>query len=244
MTKPIVVITGAAGGIGRATVTAFIKAGYGVVGVDVADSVRDVASEDFLGMKADHSDLHAVEDALRQAAELGPVQHIAAFAGSALAAEIELGRRLPHPDLFRASVERNLLGHVNVLWAAEQFLLGAPGDRSITLCSSVNALQAFGEPAYSTAKSGLFGLVRSLVVPYGQAGVRINAVAPGTTDTPTVRAEYADLPEHFTRMEQGIPLGRLGRAEDVATLVLALTRDLTHVTGQVIVNDGGQTVSR
>ncbi|MEU4377345.1 SDR family NAD(P)-dependent oxidoreductase [Pseudonocardia alni] len=239
-------MTGAAGGIGRATVDALAGAGLRVLGIDVDEAVlrldRDGPGRS--GVVADHRDLASVEEAMGTAAALGPIRHVVALAGTALPEEIELGDRLPHPDVFRASVELNLLGHVNVVWAARQYLFRSGGDRSVTLCSSVNALQGWGEPAYSTAKAGHGGLVRSLAGSFGAQGVRINAVAPGTTDTPTLRAEYADRPDHFARMRETVPLGRLGLPGQVAGLLLALARDLTHMTGQVLIHDGGQTVHR
>jgi NAD(P)-dependent dehydrogenase (short-subunit alcohol dehydrogenase family) len=112
------------------------------------------------------------------------------------------------------------------------------------VCSSVNAFQGWGEPAYSAAKAGLIGLVHALTVPYGTRGIRINAVAPGTIDTPNTRAEDARDPDHFEVMQLGVPLGRLGQPDDVAAVLLALARDMQHVTGQVLTVDGGQTIQR
>jgi 3-oxoacyl-[acyl-carrier protein] reductase len=83
-----------------------------------------------------------------------------------------------------------------------------------------------------------------LTVPYGTRGIRINAVAPGTIDTPNTRAEYVRDPDHFEVMQRGVPLGRLGQPDDVAAVLLALARDMRHVTGQVITVDGGQTIQR
>lgn len=247
-TAPGVLVTGAAGGIGSATVQAFAAMGHPVLALDVDPRVRDLAGRVGSRVKAvvaDHRDLAALAGALDQG-ERPPVSHVVLLAGIALPEESRLdgGRGLPHPDLFRASVELNLLGHVNVLWAMQPELFEGRGDRSVTLCSSVNALQGWGEPAYSTAKAGMLGLVRALAVGYGRRGIRINAVAPGTVDTPNLRAEYEHDPQHFDMMLQGVPLGRLGRPADVAAVLLALARDLTHVTGQVIPVDGGQTAMR
>ena len=250
VSRDVVAITGAAGGIGSVAVATFAAAGYAVLGIDIVESVETLGEQlgctDVVGVAADHRDLQAVQDALTVALTIGSLRHVVLLAGIALAEETRLGggRELPHPDVFRQSVELNLLGHVNVVWAAQQQLFTVDGDRSVTLCSSVNAMQGWGEPAYSTAKAGMLGLVYSLAGPYGTRGVRINAVAPGTIDTPNTRAEYAHDPTHFAEMERGVPLGRLGQPADVAATLLALARDLTHVTGQVLCVDGGQTVWR
>lgn len=251
MTTPtIVIVTGAAGGIGSATARRFIEAGYGFVGIDINPAIKDLtrpgSDPPVLGVVADHEQLASLEAAVSAAEKLGTIRHVVAFAGVALPEEIahDDDEGLVHPSLFRASIERNLMGHVNVLWAAQRSLFQASGDRSVTLCSSVNALQAWGEPGYSTAKAGLIGLVRSLAGPYGRRGVRINALAPGTIDSSGARAEYHDDPERFGRMRRTIPLGRLGEVEDVAAAALAIVRDLRHLHGAVLTLDGGQTVDR
>jgi NAD(P)-dependent dehydrogenase (short-subunit alcohol dehydrogenase family) len=190
--------------------------------------------------------LASLEVAVSAAEKMGTIRHVVAFAGVALPEELahDDAEGLIHPSLFRTSIERNLIGHVNMLWAVERSLFRASGDRSVTLCSSVNALQTWGEPAYSTAKAGLIGLVRSLAGPYGRRGVRINAIAPGTIDSSGAREEYRDNPERFERMRRTIPLGRLGEVEDVAAAALAIARDLRHFHGSVMTLDGGQTVDR
>jgi NAD(P)-dependent dehydrogenase (short-subunit alcohol dehydrogenase family) len=246
----IVIVTGAAGGIGRATVHRFIDAGYGVVGIDINPAVENFSrlerNAPVLGIVADHEQLASLEVAVSAAEKMGTIRHVVAFAGVALPEELahDDAEGLIHPSLFRTSIERNLIGHVNMLWAVERSLFRASGDRSVTLCSSVNALQTWGEPAYSTAKAGLIGLVRSLAGPYGRRGVRINAIAPGTIDSSGAREEYRDNPERFERMRRTIPLGRLGEVEDVAAAALAIARDLRHFHGSVMTLDGGQTVDR
>jgi NAD(P)-dependent dehydrogenase (short-subunit alcohol dehydrogenase family) len=86
--------------------------------------------------------------------------------------------------------------------------------------------------------------VRALVVPLGAAGVRVNAVAPGTVPTPATRREWAHVPTHFEDMAALVPTGRLGTPDDVAAAFLVLARDLTHVSGQVLAVDGGQSLHR
>jgi NAD(P)-dependent dehydrogenase (short-subunit alcohol dehydrogenase family) len=225
-------------------------AGYGVVGIDIDPKVEELTSLDadfpVLGVVADHERLASVESAVSAAAQPGQVRHLVAFAGVALPQEIahDDDEGLIHPDVFRASIERNLMGHVNVLWAVQNRLFEASGDRSVILCSSVNAFQSWGEPGYSAAKAGLVGLVRSLAGPFGRRGVRINAITPGTIDTEGSRAEYQGDDGRHERMRQTIPIGRLGEADDVAAAALALLRDLRHVHGTVLTVDGGQTVWR
>jgi NAD(P)-dependent dehydrogenase (short-subunit alcohol dehydrogenase family) len=117
------------------------------------------------------------------------------------------------------------------------------GDRSITVTTSTDALASYGLPAYAAAKAGLIGLVHSLMGGLAADGIRINAVAPGDVPTERNRREWAHRPDWYEGLRVGAPLGRLATPEDVATAYLSLI-DLRHVTGQVIVVDGGQTISR
>lgn len=248
--RSVAIISGAAGGIGLATVRRFSKAGYAVLALDIDPAVEQLSdlqsNARVLGVVADHERLDTVEAALAAARHLGAVRHIVTFAGVALPAELAHDDRngLIHPSLFRATLERNLIGHVNLLWAAQGALFEAEDDRSVVLCSSVNALQTWGEPGYSTAKAGLIGLVRSLAGPYGRRGVRINALVLGTVDSAGAREEYSDVPGRFELMRSTIPLGRLGQADDVADAALAIARDLRHMHGAVVTLDGGQSVER
>ncbi len=97
-------------------------------------------------------------------------------------------------------------------------------------------------PAYSAAKAGLTGLMHGLVVPLGRDGIRVNVVAPGTIRTPRTERIWGHVDGHFERLEAGTALGRLGTPEDVARAYLAVIALLTHVTGTVLVVDGGQSV--
>ena len=85
--------------------------------------------------------------------------------------------------------------------------------------------------------------MHSLAGPLGADGIRINAVAPGDVPTPRNVREWGHVPGWYDGLRESSPLGRLGTPEDIAAAYLALI-DMRHVTGQVIVVDGGQTISR
>jgi NAD(P)-dependent dehydrogenase (short-subunit alcohol dehydrogenase family) len=246
--RETVVVTGAAGGIGSATVAAFIAAGYDVVGIDVSDAVLHAAEQGdaadrYVGISADVRDAAAMRAAVARIDR--PIHHVVTCAGISLSAETaDGGRALPDVDLFRASVDLNLTSHYVTLSAALPALQAATGNRSVSFASSINAMQSFGLIGYSAAKAGLIGLVHSLVVPLGAMGIRVNAVAPGTVPTAATMREWAHVPTHFDDMARLVPTGRLGTPDDVAAAFLALARDLRHVSGQVLVVDGGQSLHR
>jgi NAD(P)-dependent dehydrogenase (short-subunit alcohol dehydrogenase family) len=239
----LVLVTGAAGGIGSATCRAFLAAGFAVIGLDHAASVVTAPADgDYTGVVADVLDADALVTAVGDLA----VSHLVTCAGIALVAETanHAGFGLPDVVTFRKSVELNLTSHYATLAAVWPQLRDGEGNRSVSFASSINALQGFGLPAYSAAKAGLIGLVHALVVPLGAAGVRVNAVAPGTVPTPGTEAEWAHVPSHFDDMAALVPLRKLGHPDDVAAAFVALARDLTHVSGQTIVVDGGQSLHR
>ena len=122
-------------------------------------------------------------------------------------------------------------------------LQGAERDRSIVLTSSYNGFTAQGMPAYSAAKSGLVGLAQGFAGPLGAKGVRINVVAPGTVVTPRTERLWSGVPGHFERLEGTTVTGRLATPGDVADSIGALAVLMRHVTGQVVMVDGGQSLA-
>ena len=244
MANRVVLVTGAAGAIGSAAVRAFLGQGWRVAGLDLDAAVENPRTG-YRGVRADVRDEAAVAAALAELESDGPLAHVVGVAGGALAEE---PRTQDDPaavdtELFRASVEANLTSQFVVLRAALPWLRRGSGDRSVTFTSSWNALTGCGMPAYSAAKAGLLGMMRALVGPLGREGIRVNVVAPGTIRTPRTERIWSGEPGHFERLEASVPLGRLGAPEDVGEAFVALA-GLTHVTGQVLVVDGGQLVSR
>jgi galactose dehydrogenase len=233
-----VLVTGAAGGIGTATVQAFLASGFDVVGLDRQPAPGEPG---YTHVVLDLLDEGAVHDAV---AGVGPLRHLVCIAGGALmpektsddVASLEL-------DVWRASLDQNLTAAFISLQAALGGLRQLEGDRSISVVSSTDALLSCGLPAYAAAKAGLIGLVHALTGPLGAEGIRINAVAPG--DIPTERnvAEWGHVDGWYSRMREATALDRLVTAEEVAGTFLAIATQLTSLTGQTIVVDGGLTLS-
>lgn len=232
-----VVVTGAAGGIGSATVARLVRDGYFVVGIDrvavpIGDGVR--------GVMADVSDSEQIASALRDAE---PFDHVVAIAGGALPEEkvatdpLQIG-----VEVFRSSIESNLVSAWVTLCAAVPHLRTREGDRSISLTTSTDALVSYGLPAYAAAKAGIIGLVHSLAEVLGRSGIRINAVAPG--DVPTARnvREWGHLPDWYADLTSRTALRRLCTPESIGEAFAAGIR-LTGMTGQVLIVDGGLVVN-
>lgn len=229
-----VLITGAAGGLGSAAVSAYIDAGFHVVGVD---RVPVPERESLSSYVADATDVAAMREVM---GAVGPVQHVVSIAGGALFDE-KLSRDpadLPI-DVFRASIEQNLISAFVTLQTSLPELRAAVGDRSVTLTTSTDALISYGLPAYAAAKSGIIGLVHSLAGSLGKQGIRINAVAPGDVPTSRNQREWAHRSGWYETLAAASALGRLCTPEEIAATFLALSSRLTGVTGQVIIADAG-----
>jgi NAD(P)-dependent dehydrogenase (short-subunit alcohol dehydrogenase family) len=244
MTK-MVLVTGAAGAIGSATVDSFLERGFQVAGIDRDAAVTTRKSESYTAIQVDLEDAEAVAGAMKAIAKVGTIAHVIGVAGGALPAEVKEQELLGlDTTSFRASIEANLITQYTIVRAALPLLRSGDGDRSIALTSSFNALSGWGLPAYSAAKAGLVGLMHALTGPLGKEGIRINVVAPGTVRTPRTERIWAHDPGHFAGLEERSAMGRLGSPTDVANAFVALATLLTHVTGQVLVVDGGQMIKR
>jgi NAD(P)-dependent dehydrogenase (short-subunit alcohol dehydrogenase family) len=118
----------------------------------------------------------------------------------------------------------------------------AQGGGVITNVSSVNAIQALGNPAYSAAKAGLISFTQTLAIGYGPKGIRSNAVLPGTVETPVWRHRVEARPEVLELVKSWYPQGRVGQPEDIAAAVAFLSADEAgFVNGTSLTVDGGLT---
>jgi NAD(P)-dependent dehydrogenase (short-subunit alcohol dehydrogenase family) len=242
-----VVVTGAAGGIGRATAAALLGLGHRIVGVDIDPSVLDPpveAGDTYEGVVADITDEDDLAALRARLADDAAVAHLVLAAGGALADEISPHNPLElSADVFSRSVHLNLTAqYLTVRHLSPALGSGDDRDRSITFVSSINAVGNFGAPAYSAARAGLAGLVTSLAFPLGRRRVRVNAVAFGTVRTPASEELHAHQPERAETMAALSALDRTMMADAAASAFVAVITHLQAVTGTVLTVDGGQSV--
>jgi 3-oxoacyl-[acyl-carrier protein] reductase len=216
-----VIVTGAAGGIGRAIVAVLSGAGCQIAACDVAEfDVRDRA---------------AVQAGVAEAvAGLGGCDGVVAGAG--VVDTIHRAERFSE-DEWRKDLETNLYGAFHVVQAAFD-ALAQSGDGRIILISSAGAeIGIPGQVAYGAAKAGLVGMARTLAAEWAPHGIRCNVVMPGLIATPKVLA----MPE---RVQEGakatIPLRRFGETDELAgTIGFLLSPAAAYITGAVLRVDGG-----
>ena len=117
------------------------------------------------------------------------------------------------------------------------------GSGAIVNCSSIGGVRGDrGIPSYTASKHGVIGLTRAAALEYAAKGIRVNAVCPGTTDTAFARTAFEDEKE-LEALSKALPIGRLGKPEEIASVVLWLcSAGASFVVGHALVVDGGQTV--
>jgi NAD(P)-dependent dehydrogenase (short-subunit alcohol dehydrogenase family) len=243
VTDRVAVVTGGSRGIGAAVVDRLLGAGYSVCFSWSQDeaAARELVERHPGGplrdVRADVTDPEAVEQLLDAAEELGRITALVNNAGTT-------GRIGSFADLDLTELHRvldvNLAAPVIACRAAVRRWRDAPGKRSIVNISSVAARTgAPGEYVpYAAAKAGVETLTVGLAKELGPLGIRVNAVAPGTTDT-GIHA-LAGEPGRAGRVAGTVPMGRVARPDEVAaTIVWLLSEEASYVSGAVLPVTGG-----
>lgn len=238
---PLLLVTGALGGVGRAVVTAALAAGWRVAAVSRRSSENGVSTERHLAIAADVSTAAGATAAFEQAsAHFGePPALLCHAAGNVKLGAIERSSE----EQWRQVMAANLDSAYFTLRAYAQARGDKTGGAAVLFSSVAARIGTPNHAAVAAAKAGVEGLVRALAADWSPRGWRINALALGLTDTP--------MTEAFTRnerMRQGVtaqyPLARLGEAGEVARWALRLLDERSWVTGQVLPVDGGFTAVR
>ncbi|MFT4235962.1 MAG: SDR family NAD(P)-dependent oxidoreductase [Microbacterium sp.] len=235
-------VTGAASGLGAATVDELVGQGAHVVGVDLAGAIELVAPRDGVTYAAaDVTDTEGVAAAVAAATEQAPLRVVVSCAGIAPAAKLVGSRGVHDLDLFRKTIEVNLIGTFNVMrLAAEAMSANEPDDQGqrgvIINTASVAAFEGqIGQTAYSASKGGVVGMMLPAARDLSSVGIRVNTIAPGIVDTPMMAA-FSD--EVRASLAASVPFPkRLARPDEFAQLVRMIVEH-DYLNAETIRMDG------
>ena len=233
----VAIVTGAASGIGLACAERFVAEGARVLAVDRDRQRLMAAAAQISGLEPLALDVTA-EDApaaMVGAAvdRFGALQVLVANAGVH-------GRGEDPAARFDDAIATNLRAPYLAAQAALPHLRATTHGSVIFMASIAGAAVGFASPQYDASKAGLVGLTRHLASAWGRHGVRVNAICPGFIETPFIGPGWTE--ERLDAVRRDIALGRLGRAEEIASVAVFLASDAaSYVTGTALIADGGWT---
>jgi acetoacetyl-CoA reductase len=234
----VAVVTGGTRGIGRAIAIALKNTGYNVAANYGSDDAAAKQFQDETGIpvfKFNVADFESCVHGVKAIeAELGPVEVLVNNAG--ITRDTTMHRM--SFEHWNAVIQTNLSSCFNM----SKVVIDGMRDRKFGRIVNVGSINGqagqYGQVNYAAAKSGIHGFTKALAQEGAARGITVNAVAPGYVDTDMVRAVPADVLEKIVAR---IPVGRLGKAEDIARTVLFLVADdADFITGSTLSVNGGQ----
>jgi 2-hydroxycyclohexanecarboxyl-CoA dehydrogenase len=222
------IVTGGAAGIGRAITERFIEAGTRVV-------VFDLNGPE----KVDITDYEAVKRAVDKA---GPVDILVNNAGWDMFKPF----LKTDPAFWQKIISINLVGPMNLMHCVLPGMVARGGGKVVNIASDAGRVGSSGEGPYSACKGGIIAMTKTLARELASKGVRLNTVCPGLTET-NMLTEFmkgAGNPDKLAEAyRRAVPIGRLGKPEDIPGAVLFLASDdADFITGQTISVSGGLTM--
>lgn len=249
----VALVTGGGSGIGQATALRFAQEGARVIVADIDEVLAQAtvalineAGGEAIARQVDVSVSSAVNDLFAHAvATFGAVHFVHNNAGIL---QLPMPLHMIDPTFFDQIIAVNLRGVFLVMRAAIAQMLSQGGGAIVNMSSAAGLVGQPNFAAYSASKHGVVGLTKSAAAEYAAQGIRINAVHPGTVQTPMVDKLVQQLvamgvdPQSLADSNPS-PLGRPAQADEIAGLVVWLCSDeASNIIGASITSDGGQTI--
>ncbi len=235
----IVLITAAAQGIGRASVEAFVRAGAKVIATDI-NQAKLAELDGMAGVTTRVLDVLSAEAVKAAVAEIGHIDVLFNCAGV-----VHSGTVLEMSDAdMDFAFDLNIKAQIRTIRAVLPQMLDRKDGCIINMATVASSVKGVpNRAAYTISKAAVIGLTKSIAADYTAQGIRVNAIAPGTVDSPSLHERW-----HATGDFEGAkkafiarqPIGRIARPEEVADLAVYLA-GATYTTGQVHIIDGGWT---
>jgi NAD(P)-dependent dehydrogenase (short-subunit alcohol dehydrogenase family) len=245
MTKPVVLITGALTGIGRATALAFAREGANIVvsgrrdepGLALAKEIRALGAEvEYVRADVRHED--DTRDLIdRTVARFGTLDVAVNNAGTEGTRGLVIEQSV---ESYNATFETNVLGTLLSMKHELRIMLAQQQGCIVNISSTLGKTGSIGASVYSASKHAVEGLTKCAALEAAGSGVRVNAVAPGPIDTDML-SRFTGTDANKARLVSRVPLKRMGRPEEIAQTIVFLASDKApFITGQVIGVDGGK----
>ncbi|QIZ01073.1 SDR family NAD(P)-dependent oxidoreductase [Streptomyces sp. S1D4-11] len=248
MDRTVVLITGALTGIGRASAVAFAKKGANVVVAGRRDEAGKLLAEELRSLGAEAEFINAdvrKEDEVRALVD-GTVARFGRLDVAVNNAGTE-GRPSPitdqTPETYAATFDTNVLGVILSMKHQVRAMQGQGSGSIINISSTYGHEGAAGASVYAGSKHAVEGITKSVALEVAKSGIRVNGVSPGPTDTGML-TRFAGTAENKAALVSEVPLGRLGRSEELAdAIVFIASDDASYITGHVLNVDGGHTAN-
>ena len=230
------IVTAAGSGIGRASATAFARAGARVIAVDI-DAAALNSLEGCEGRLVDLRDAAAIAEFARRVGTAHVLYNCAGMVTGGTVLSVE-------PDQWEAAFDLNVHAMFHMIRAFLPGMITARCGSIINMSSVAGSITGVPDRcAYGATKAAVIGLTKSVAADFVAQGIRCNAICPGTVDTPSLQSRlhaYGDYAKTRAEFEARQPVGRFGKPEEIAALALYLASDESaFTTGQIHVIDGG-----
>jgi NAD(P)-dependent dehydrogenase (short-subunit alcohol dehydrogenase family) len=246
MSNPVVLITGALSGIGRATALAFAKKGAHLAIAGRREDAGQQLAAELRGLGAVAEFIRAdvrQDDEVRELVD----RTVARFGRLDVAVNNAGTEGKPGPvteqtaETYAATFDTNVLGVILSMKHEVRVMQGQGSGSIINISSTYGHEGAPGASLYAGSKHAVEGLTRSVAREIAKSGIRVNGVAPGPTDTDML-TRFTRTPENKAALVAGVPMGRLGLSEELANAIVFIASDeASFITGHVLHVDGGKT---